>query len=168
MSDTLSPRAPSRLTVTPADAGATKKFARRPYLAFSIGNSEYALPLSAVAEIQRTVPLTTVPRAPQEIVGVAPLRGQITTIFDMSARLSGTSLRDPSRIVLVRLPDETVGLLVDRVTRVIHLSTDGIESPNAWSGDSSKHVVGISRPDPDDHAAVVSVIDPVALWEGLA
>lgn len=164
MSDTL---APSRLTEAPL-AERTAPAERQPYLAFEVGVSEYALPLSAVAEIQRAIPLTVVPRAPRGVVGVATLRGQITTVFDMAERLSGDPLVSPTRIVLVRLPDETVGLLVDRVTRVIQVNTNEIEPPGTWNVDSSSHVVGLMRPDPDDQATVVSVLDPVLLWEGFA
>ena len=164
MSDTLSP---TRATEAPVARDGRPVHAA-PYLAFLIGSSEYALPLNAVAEIQRTLVLTPVPRAPRGVVGVAALRGTITTIFDMSEHLSGERLVEPTRIVMVRLPDEIVGLLVDRVTRVIHLSSNDIESPASWNSDVSAHIVGLSRPDPDNHTAVVSVIDPTALWEGIA
>lgn len=143
----------------------------RELLAFVIGTETFALALEAVREILKPPPVTPVPRAPRDVLGVISVRGRITTVIDLRRRLRAHTgeLDKFSRILLVDDGDEVVGLLVDRVLQVHRLSDDEIELANVVSGDMSEYVVGIGRPrhgrvgraervSPASEAAVVSDI----------
>ena len=97
---------------------------------FKIGKEEFGVPISQVREIVRLVPITPVPRAPQFIEGVVNLRGQILAVIDLAKRLNLTPAprSDKTRIIVVEVEDNTVGMIVDEVTEVLRLPTENIDS----------------------------------------
>jgi purine-binding chemotaxis protein CheW len=87
---------------------------------FSLGNEEYALPISDVQEIIRY----TEPRAVASIVtwlqGIISLRGQIIPVCDLASRLGLESEPgEESKIVIVETSNGTAGVVVDNVEEVI-------------------------------------------------
>ena len=143
-----------RDTIIPV-AGATKgRAARRreegsEFLAFALGGERYALPLTSVQEILKLRPITEVPGAPADVLGILSVRGRITTVLDLRRRLRMPSV-EPSRVTRVLLVDggdEIMGLVVDRVYQVYRLQDDEIELAATVAGDLSEYVLGIGRPD---------------------
>lgn len=146
----------------------------REFLAFDMGVERYALPLSAVREIVRLPPVTEVPRAPWEILGIVSVRGHVTTLVDLRRKLgmqeSPTSSR--SRVLLVDQGRELLGLLVDRVDQVVRLREDEVELSNVLGGDTSSYVMGVGRPGlrpggsdaaEGADADILILLDPIAL-----
>ena len=97
---------------------------------FKIGKEDFGVPINQVREIVRLVPITPVPRAPQFIEGVVNLRGQILAVIDLAKRLNLASAprSDKTRIIVVEVEDNTVGMIVDEVAEVLRLSTESIDS----------------------------------------
>jgi purine-binding chemotaxis protein CheW len=96
---------------------------------FTVGGVEYGLGIDRVQEIIRPLPITRVPRAPERIEGVINLQGNVVPVISLHRRLS-TGQRTNSeqgRIIIVRSPDITVGIMVDSVKEVLNLSTKQIE-----------------------------------------
>lgn len=122
--------------------------AQREYLAFGLGDEQYALPLSSVREIMTVQPLTEVPRAPKEVLGIFSVRGGVTTLMDTRRclGLAESPLTPRARVLLVDSGAELIGLLVDRVDQVYRLAADEIELASSIGGDLAEHVVGIGRP----------------------
>lgn len=120
----------------------------REFLAFRVATEAYALPLAAVREILKPPPMTEVPRARSEVLGIISVRGRITTVFDLRRRLSmpETELDKHARVLLVDDGEEVIGLLVDRVLQVYRLSEDEVELAAAVGGEMSEHVFGVGRP----------------------
>lgn len=120
----------------------------REFLAFRIATEAYALPLAAVREILKPPPMTEVPRARSEVLGIISVRGRITTVFDLRRKLSmpATELDKHARVLLVDDGEEVLGLLVDRVLQVYRLSEDEVELASAVGGEMSEHVLGVGRP----------------------
>jgi purine-binding chemotaxis protein CheW len=118
------------------------------YIGFRAAEETFALPLALVREILKPPPITEVPRARTDILGIVSVRGQITTVIDLRRRLrfppEATTIR--SRILLVEGGDEVLGLLVDEVTQVYRLSHQEIELASVLGGDLGAHVAGIGRP----------------------
>jgi purine-binding chemotaxis protein CheW len=120
----------------------------RELLAFEIATETYALALDAVREILKPPPVTPVPRAPRDVLGVISVRGRITTVIDLRSRLRAhtSDIDKHTRVLLVDDGDEIIGLLVDRVLQVYRLSDEEIELASVVSGDMSEYVIGIGRP----------------------
>ena len=96
----------------------------RELLAFSLAGDRYAVPVERVREIVRLRQITSVPRVPDEILGVISLRGEIVQVMDLRMRL-GAPVTEPgrtSRIVVLHGDEGAVtGLLVDTVSEVLRV-----------------------------------------------
>lgn len=134
---------------------AVERGARSEYLAFRMADELYAVPISYVKEILKLPPMTEVPRADPDVLGVVSVRGRIVTVIDLRRRLGlpeATTTRR-SRVLLAELEPEQggtgerVGLLVDEVLSVYRLAEGEVESANTVLGNElSGYVAGIGRP----------------------
>ena len=120
----------------------------RQYLAFHLGDEEYALDIIRISEIIKVREFTDIPRAPEFVLGIISLRGVVVPVFDLRRRLDlGTSeMLSTSRIVVCQLDDLTVGLLVDSINQVVNLGDDEVEPPpGVLAGLDREMVSGIGR-----------------------
>jgi purine-binding chemotaxis protein CheW len=129
------------------------------YLAFRLGGDTYAVPIGEVREILKMPPVTEVPRAPKDVVGVVSVRGLLVTVIDLRQRLrvSAGEITKRGRILLVTgAENEVIGLYVDEVLQVYRLAETEIESAtNVLGGKLADYVLGIGRPE----AALLILID---------
>lgn len=137
------------------------------YLAFTVADDAYAVPIGLVREILKPPPLAEVPRAPRHVLGVASVRGLLVTVVDLRIllRLDPASITRKSRLLLVEgLEGELIGLLVDEVRQVHRLAESEIEtSSHVLSGQLAEHVIGIGRPEGE----LVIIVDLRPLIEEL-
>lgn len=109
-------------------ASAEEKGAK--YVTFFIADEEYALPIGQVQEINRVGEVTRVPNCPDHVLGVINLRGKIIPVVEIKKRLKlgETGFTKESRIVVVEQGPKIIGLLVDKVSRVMSITADQIEA----------------------------------------
>ncbi len=122
---------------------------RAEYLAFMLGPEPYAIQIGNIVEILKPLPITEVPRADPEVVGVMSVRGRLVTVVDLKKRfhlVRSVLIDKKSRILLVDAAGEQIGLLVDEVLQVYRLSEAEIEPPAVLGTEQPAHVVGIGRP----------------------
>ena len=119
------------------------------YLAFRLGGDSYAVPIGEVREL--APPVTEVPRAPSDVIGVVSVRGLLVTVIDLRQRLRmpAAELSRKGRILLViGAENEILGLYVDEVLQVYRLTETEIEgAANVLGGKLADYVVGIGRPE---------------------
>ena len=131
--------------------GANVRGPRVEYLAFRLGADTYAVPIGEVREILKMPPITEVPRAPRDIIGVVSVRGLLITLIDLKQRLrvSPAEITKKGRILLVSgAADEIIGLYVDEVLQVYRLTEGEVEIATTVLGDKlGDYVVGIGRPE---------------------
>lgn len=151
----------------------------REFLAFVVASELYALPLASVRQILRPAPVTPVPRAPTDIIGIISVRGTVTTLVDLRRRLrvAEAPLGPRARVLLVDQGEETLGVLVDEVLQVIRLEEGQLELASVLGGDAAAYVLGVGRPaaalrrggevratsEDRGRPEVVVLLDPVAL-----
>jgi purine-binding chemotaxis protein CheW len=135
------------------------------YLAFTLAGEAYAVPIAFIAEILKPPPITEVPRAPKNVIGVMSVRGKLVTVIDLRRRLKHheTPLDRRSRILLAESGGgEQMGLLVDEVMQVYRLAASEIEAANVLGGDQPAHIAGIGRPP----GALLILLDLRPILEG--
>lgn len=140
----LARAAPPRPLRRAADRGPVREF-----LVFGLAGELYGVELTGIKEILSPPPITPVPRAPREVVGVCSVRGLLVTVLDLRRRLrlEERPLGRRSRILLATDGGEVTGLLVDEVRQVVRLAESEIEvAAQALGGDLAEHVLGIGRP----------------------
>jgi len=93
-------------------------------VAFKLSDEEYGVEITQVQEIVRMSEITRIPGMPDFIEGVMNLRGKIIPVIDLRKRflLPGKAVDDKSRIVVVNVSGQIIGLIVDSVSEVINLS----------------------------------------------
>ncbi|MFS0644606.1 chemotaxis protein CheW [Siminovitchia sp. 179-K 8D1 HS] len=106
------------------------------YIAFAIGEDLYGVKIIEVKEIVKMQEITVIPNTNAYIKGVINLRGIVIPIVSLRHRLGLPEEKDTkdTRIVVVNYEGEMVGIVVDKVSRVvtfedIQSSPDHNESP---------------------------------------
>nr|WP_093796198.1 chemotaxis protein CheW [Sporomusa acidovorans] len=116
---------------------------------FRLAQEEYALPITRVQEINRLVPITKLPQTPAFMEGIINLRGRIIPVIDLRKRfgLTVSEQHEDSRIIIVEVSGQTVGIIVDAVTEVIRLSSANVEPPPPTFILDSKYIHGVGKVD---------------------
>lgn len=115
---------------------------------FQLGSESYGVDIQRAREIVRVPQITRVPRAPEFIEGIMNLRGTIIPVIDLRQRFRlGRSERSEStRIIVVELGEQTVGMIVDAVSEVLHLDADKVEDPSPYmTGVDSRFITGVGN-----------------------
>src|SRR3982074_2872548 len=103
---------------------------------------------SRVHEIIRLQPVTRVPRSPEFVEGVINLRGKVISVINLRRRfgLPPAEHTRASRIVVVDINDQVIGMVVDGVSEVLRVHTSTIEPPSpAVAGIDSEYLQGICK-----------------------
>lgn len=137
-------------------------------LAVSAGEEVYGFPLSAVREILVPPPIAEVPRAPDPVLGVISVRGQIITLLDLPRLLDleAEAVEAYGRVLIIDNGEELIGVAVDRVIQVYRMEPDQIEYASAMGAELSDYVVGIGRVSSEvaGDEDMLILIDPVSLF----
>ena len=104
---------------------------------FTLGDEEYGVPITLVQEIIRYTPPRPIPGSPGHVEGVINLRGRIIPVVDLRSRFGAFGDRPgDAKIVIVELPEATVGVTVDEVKEVLTVGGDQCEAPPDGAGDA--------------------------------
>ncbi|QEP43192.1 chemotaxis protein CheW [Ectothiorhodospiraceae bacterium BW-2] len=118
------------------------------WVTFYLESEKYAVNVIYVREVLKETKLSPVPGAPYFVLGIINLRGNIVTVIDTHKRLNLAPVEnnDSTRIVVVEMDSQVVGLMVDQVDEVVVLRESEIEyAPNVGGDDSSRFVHGVSQ-----------------------
>lgn len=116
---------------------------------FNLVGEEFGLPILDVREIIRMVDVTPVPNSPDFVEGVINLRGQILPVIDLRKRfkLETSDADEDTRIVVVEINDNLIGLIVDGVNEVLRIPSDTVNPPPqiVSSGIGAEYIQGIAH-----------------------
>ena len=135
------------------------------YLTFRLAEENFGLSILHIKEIIKPPLITPVPRTQEVILGILSLRGTVVPVVDLRRRLgldAGPQTRK-TRILIVQMESDLIGLLVDEVRHVIRLRESDIEPPPAVFGRVEvEHLRGVGRQEGEmytllDVASVVQI-----------
>ncbi len=119
-------------------------------VSFNIGTEEFGVDILKVQEINRMVEITRVPQAPHYVEGVINLRGKVIPIVDLRKRFN-LELKEHdknTRIVVVDIGGNIMGMIVDSVSEVLRLPANTIEPPpEIVTGVNSEYIKGVAKLD---------------------
>src|SRR3954452_3914602 len=140
-------------------ASATPEIAQQ-LVVFSLGDEEYALPITQVQEIIRYAEPRAVASEERWIKGVISLRGKIIPVCDLASRLGLTSERaEGAKIVIVETDGGTAGVIVDDVEEVLTLDDDHLDAVPAAG---TEFIDGIAK----IGDRLVVLLDPDGIFAG--
>ena len=117
------------------------------WVTFKLDSEVYGIDVMQVQEVLRVSEIAPVPGAPNYVMGIINLRGNVVTVIDTRKRfgLSENEIDDSTRIVIIESDGNVVGMLVDSVAEVVDLKRSEIESsPNVGNDESSKYIQGVA------------------------
>ncbi len=117
---------------------------------FELADEHYGVDIAAVEGIIKMQSITSVPHAPSFVEGVTNLRGSVLPVLDLRKRfgMPQTDYTNETRIVVIELGGNSVGMGVDGVSEVLRVPENAIEppSPLVTSVDSA-FITGIAKVD---------------------
>src|SRR6056297_3762517 len=117
------------------------------YLTFDLATEGYGIEIRHVIEIIGIQQITAVPDLPEHVIGVLNLRGKVIPIIDVRRRF-GLPHRDHDErtcIVVVNVNDNSVGLVVDKVSEVITIPANEIEPPPGTNRNGKRYIAGMGK-----------------------
>jgi purine-binding chemotaxis protein CheW len=132
----------------------------RQLVVFSLGDEEYALPITQVHEIIRWTEPRSVASDEAWVRGVISLRGKIVPVYDLAARLGLPSERpEHAKIVIVETASDMAGVIVDDVEEVLTVDVDALDTVPAAGDPAIEAIAKIEQ-------RLVVLLDPVGLFGG--
>ncbi len=116
------------------------------WVTFRLDDETYGINVMQVREVLRYTEIAPVPGAPPYVLGIINLRGSVVTVIDTRTRfgLTSTDTTDNTRIVIIEVENQVVGILVDAVAEVVYLRQSEIETaPNVGTEESAKFIQGV-------------------------
>lgn len=115
---------------------------------FYVGDALCGMDILKVQEINKLMQMTQVPQAPEYVLGIVNLRGQIITIIDLGKKL-GLGETDKSldpRNIIVNSSGGYVGLLVKKIGDVVEADMQKKEpSPANMGGIQGEYFTGVYK-----------------------
>jgi purine-binding chemotaxis protein CheW len=120
------------------------------YLAFSLNEEEYAIPLLHVKEVIALPEVTQIPYTPSHFLGIMNLRGQVISIVDLRLKfkMKKADKTSETTVVICDFDSAVLGVVVDSVNCVMALKEGDIApKPEIESSVNSGYITGVTKRD---------------------
>ncbi|MDG4867311.1 chemotaxis protein CheW [Guyparkeria sp. 1SP6A2] len=128
------------------------------WVSFTVDEETYALNVLDVQEVLRDAEITPIPGAPDSILGIINLRGNVVTVVDARIffGLEEKKYDENSRVMVIEVASgEIVGLVVDSVAEVIAFPESVVDQAMmSVNDDRARHILGIV---PQDEKLIILV-----------
>ena len=118
------------------------------WVTFKLENETYGVNVMQVQEVLRYTEIAPVPGAPDYVLGLINLRGNVVTVIDTRLKfgLMPAEITDNSRIIIIEAEKQVVGILVDSVAEVVYLKASEIDdAPSVGTEESARFIQGVSN-----------------------
>lgn len=125
------------------------------YLIFAVEDQFYTLPVDAVKQIIRSVQLIFLHEAPELLLGLINIGGEMTPVINIRKQFKvaerGIYLSD--RIVIVQTPSYSFAFIADRIEGIIQLSLSDITLSEDIFPRMEDYVIGTAKY--NDHTLLI-------------
>jgi purine-binding chemotaxis protein CheW len=134
---------------------------QRQLVVFSLGEEEYALPITQVHEIIRYTEPRSVASSDPSVRGVISLRDKILPVYDLATRLHVEHAAVvEAKIVIVETSQDMAGVIVDDVEEVITIDAEQIDEAPTVGGSGIDGIVKLGD-------RLVVLLDPEGIVAGV-
>jgi purine-binding chemotaxis protein CheW len=115
---------------------------------FQVGRETFGVPISQVHEIVRVPEITSVPDAPEAVIGVMNLRGKIVPVVDLRRRFGAApeEFTRKNRVVVAEVDGKLVGLVVDSASEVLKLAPSDVQPGNSMFQEQDlNYITGVGK-----------------------
>jgi len=120
------------------------------WVTFQLEEETYGINVMQVREVLRYTVIAPVPGAPDYVLCIINLRGNVVTVIDTRSRfgLMEGEVTDNTRIIVIESERQVIGILVDSVAEVVYLRSSEIDTtPSVGTDESAKFIQGVSNRD---------------------
>lgn len=112
-----------------------------------IGDEQYGIDIKYIDNIVRMQSITRVPKVPAYLKGVINLRGEVIPVMSLRLKmgLDADEITKTTRIIIIKINHESIGLLVDSVKEVVNIDFDQVERVSFENRDDNSFVMGIAK-----------------------
>ena len=125
-----------------------RQMTEQPVVFFDLASEHYAIDSMCVREIIRMQSITKIPGAPASVEGVINLRGKVTPVLDLRKRLRLRADEESkeTRIVVVEVEGQNVGLVVDGVSEVSRIPSSAVEATSTIvAAEEADYILGVAK-----------------------
>ena len=116
------------------------------WVKFLLDEETYAINVMQVQEVLRHTAIAPVPGAPDYVLGIINLRGNVVTVIDTRRRfgLEPREVTDNTRIVIIETSRAVIGIMVDGVAEVVYLRQSELDmTPNVGNDENDRFIQGV-------------------------
>ena len=122
---------------------------------FQLGGEIYGVDIMDVKEIVKITPVRPIPNSPYYVEGIFTLRSEIIPVINLHKRFQLKKLaltedvtEDEGGFVILNIDGNEIGIIIDRVARVVSVNTAEIQPPPQMiSGIGTEYIHGVIRQD---------------------
>ena len=119
------------------------------FMTFLIGEEEYGIGIKLIQEIVTMQSITDVPGSSDYTKGIINLRGDILPVYDFRLKLNfeAREYDGETVILIISMSEKKFGIIVDRISEVVHLNENHIKDAPNMRNIPSNFVLGIGQKD---------------------
>lgn len=129
------------------------------YIVVNIADEQFGIDIKYIDNIVRMQNITRVPKVARYLKGVINLRGEVIPVMSLRLKmdLPEDEISKHTRIIIIKINHESIGLIVDSVKEVVNISNANIEK-NGFDNREEKNVFvnGIGK---QDGGSLISLLD---------
>jgi len=116
-------------------------------LSFIVGSELYAVDVTLVQKVARKLMITPVPSSPEEIVGIANLKGRVVTVLSLDKILGDNQACQAERYINTIVfksgsgSEDQMGLAVDKPGNLIDINANDIRPPPLNANDKGSFCI---------------------------
>lgn len=128
------------------------------YIVIKIGEEQYGIDIKYIDNIVRMQNITRVPKVPNYFKGVINLRGEIVPVMSLRIKmgLENDVINKDTRIIIIKMAHELIGVVVDSVKEVVNIDSSTIEKVGFENREDSSFVLGIGK---QEGGSLISLLD---------
>ncbi|SDC68876.1 MULTISPECIES: chemotaxis protein CheW [unclassified Candidatus Frackibacter] len=114
---------------------------------FQLSKEEFGIEITKIKEIIRMKEITKLPNSSETFLGIINLRGNIVPIVDLRKKFNlEEKLTNKSRIIIIEVDGQNIGIIVDSVSEVLRIKSDEIEdAPDKIVGIRNEYLKGLAK-----------------------
>ncbi len=119
------------------------------WVTFSLDNEIFGINVMQIQEVLRYTEIAPVPGATHYILGIINLRGNVVTVVDGRRKLNLPEVENikSSRIIIIEVENQVLGLLADSVSEVIEIKDEKIEVVDNDEFSPQSYIHGVCQVD---------------------
>jgi len=117
------------------------------YFVFGLEDQRYALSLATVLKVIRAVELTSLPEAPENLLGLINLGGEIIPVLDMRKRfhLPNREIDLNDRIIICKGSARTIAFVAGMVEGVVEFASEEVDEAVHILPEMEDYIEGVGK-----------------------